>query len=110
MNYLIKKYFQEFESYHEVWVLKNSLFVWLIISLSLFLLGIILWLFVLNMENKEFEKLYMSLILLLEVLVLYLFYAIERQRNEIIKLKFQKIYKNKIYLCSRLKRGGFVIS
>jgi hypothetical protein len=23
---LIKKYFQEFESYHEVWVLKNSLF------------------------------------------------------------------------------------
>ena len=100
MNYLIKKYFQEFESYHEVWVLKNSLFVWLIISLSLFLLGIILWLFVLNVENKEFEKLYMSLILLLEVLVLYLFYAVERQRNEIVKLKFQKIYKRRIQAAS----------
>lgn len=107
MNYLIKKYFQEFESYHEVWVLKNSLFVWLIISLSLFLLGIILWLFVLNVENKEFEKLYMSLILLLEVLVLYLFYAIERQRNEIVKLKFQKIYKNKNLSLFQIKKRWF---
>jgi hypothetical protein len=49
----------------------------------------------------------MSLILLLEVLVLYLFYAVERQRNEIVKLKFQKIYKNKNLSLFQIKKRWF---
>lgn len=107
MNYLIKKYYQEFESYQEVWVLKNTLFVCLIISLGLFLLSIFLWFYVLAVGNNKFENFSIYFMLLSEVFVLYLFNTVELQRNEIVKLKFQKIYKNKNLSLFQIKKKWF---
>ena len=45
--------------------------------------------------------------LLSEVFVLYLFNTVELQRNEIVKLKFQKIYKNKNLSLFQIKKKWF---
>lgn len=45
--------------------------------------------------------------LITEVLTLYLFFTLEKQRNERAKIKYQKIYKNENLTLLQVKKKWF---
>ncbi|WP_152598523.1 hypothetical protein [Acinetobacter sp. HR7] len=107
MNRLIKKYYQEFESYHTVWTFKNILFVCLFISVLIFFSSIIGFFYFTNAKNKALQDILTYCMLLAEVFALYLFYAVEKQRNEIVKQKFRHLYKNDQLTLLQIKKRWF---
>lgn len=107
LNRLIKKYYQEFESYHTVWTFKNILFVCLFISVLIFFSSIIGFFYFTNAKNKALQDILTYCMLLAEVFALYLFYAVEKQRNEIVKQKFRHLYKNDQLTLLQIKKRWF---
>ncbi|MCW8038360.1 hypothetical protein [Acinetobacter entericus] len=107
MNSLITKYYQEFESYHAVWKFKNKIFLFLIISMLIFFSNSVGYFYFIKSTTKETQNIILWIMGLAEVFTFYLFHCIEKQRNEIVKAKFRKLYKNDQLSLQQIKKRWF---
>ena len=104
MNSLITKYYQEFESYQAVWKFKNTIFLFLIISMFIFFSSSICYFYFIKSIAKETQNIILWIMVLAEVFTFYLFHGIEKQRNKIVKEKFRKLYKNDQLSLKQIKK------
>ncbi|WP_235943590.1 hypothetical protein [Acinetobacter terrestris] len=107
MNSLITKYYQEFESYQIVWNFKNKIFLFLIICMLIFFSSSVGYFYFIKSITKETQNIILWIMGLAEVFTFYLFHVIEKQRNEIIKAKFHKLYKNDQLSLLQIKKRWF---
>jgi len=107
LNSLITKYYQEFESYQIVWNFKNKIFLFLIICMLIFFSSSVGYFYFIKSTTKETQNIILWIMGLAEVFTFYLFHVIEKQRNEIIKAKFHKLYKNDQLSLLQIKKRWF---
>lgn len=81
------------------------MFLLLVISLFGFFSSIIIY-FIYSAESK-IGNIFFCIMLITEVLTLYLFFTLEKQRNERAKIKYQKIYKNENLTLLQVKKKWF---
>ncbi|WP_347455404.1 hypothetical protein [Acinetobacter thermotolerans] len=79
----------------------------LFISVLIFFSSIIGFFYFTNAKNKALQDILTYCMLLAEVFALYLFYAVEKQRNEIVKQKFRHLYKNDQLTLLQIKKRWF---
>lgn len=107
MENLISYYYEEFESYKNIWKLKNAYFVSFIISLVAYFL--ILYFFISNLKSvpQSLELVFVGFMMVFQIITVMLAYKLQEQRNEKVLNKYRKIFKNENLTLIQIKKRWF---